>query len=107
MELYIKRKLQSDTSWECKRDAVILTNDAKNIDLIWEYLVAQDDYWTSYKDLIQVCDPLQTFRSAHELERMCKHCGKTDIYDIPAFTEFCKIKNIGIFIYQSVDEYFY
>jgi hypothetical protein len=106
MELYIKRKLESDVSWESKQLSAILTDNAKNIDPIWEYLVAQDAYWETYKDLIRVRDPLATFERESDLERLCQYCGKTDIYDMLAFMEFCKSNNFDVFLFQTCNEYF-
>lgn len=107
MEIFIPRKkIQSDTYWHAKGYGVIFVDKQENIKPVVDYLIEQDDYWKSHSEVIKVIpefknnevDSLSAFYSYTE------YVGKTDIYDLDAFFNFCKEKNIGVLMFSRAYE---
>ena len=92
--------IKSQSSWVSKMESVILVDSDKDIDRLFDLLCEQDDYWKSYKDLIQVAP--KTINNISELELMCDYCGKTDIYD----EDWDRIQSIvPFFVFQYREDY--
>ena len=103
MKFTITQIIESMQSWERKRFGVILVDKVENIDTVLQYLIEQDDTWENYKDLVKVAPA--SIVNERDLTRLCKYSGKTDIYEENEFFDFCKSKNIDVFLYQtSLDE---
>jgi hypothetical protein len=80
MEILIKpQKFTGDTSWQSKLNGVILVEKEEDIEPLWKLLIEQDDYWESYKEVIQVAP--KEINGIQDISRMCVYVGKTDIYN--------------------------
>lgn len=90
--------LQSETNWNPKWEGVILVEKEEDIDLLYNLLLAQDEYWKSYKKLIQVMP--ENITSEDEIISLCDYCGKTDIYLIDEIQA-----KVNFFIYQYRQNY--
>jgi hypothetical protein len=86
MEITIRaRKLKRYDSWEHKCQGVVLVEKEEDIEPLFEHLVAHDDYWKSYKDLIRVAP--KEIDNEGDIKRMCGYVGKTDIDDAQLIRE--------------------
>lgn len=80
MEILIKpRKFTGCTSWQSKKNGVILVEKEADIEPLWKLLIEQDDYWEHYKEVIQVAP--KEIDSEGDIAIMCVYVGKTDIYN--------------------------
>ena len=80
MEIIIKpRRFEGCSYWEPKMEGVVLVEKQEDIEPLWKLLCEQDDYWESYKEVIQVAP--KEISSESDLIKMCVYVGKTDIYE--------------------------
>lgn len=80
MEIIIKpRKFTGCKYWQSKLSGVILVEKEEDIDTLWKLLIEQDDYWKSYKEVIQVAP--KEIDGEGDIAKMCVYAGKTDIYN--------------------------
>lgn len=85
--------------WEHKVNAGIFVTEKENIDKVYEYLLAQDDYWEDYKKIIKV---LPESRNIADIRRMCEYCGKTDIFNVATFVADMGNMGIDVFVTQDI-----
>jgi hypothetical protein len=80
MEILIKPRIFIGcTSWQSKLNGVILVENEEFIELLWNLLIEQDDYWEYYKEVIQVAP--KEIDGESDILKMCVYVGKTDIYN--------------------------
>jgi hypothetical protein len=87
--------LKSQESWEPKMMGIIFVKEEKDIDVLFNLLVKQDEYWEDYKELIQVFPKDNNIPSIEWLQSQCRFVGKTDIYEVSKIKEV-----VDFFIYQ-------
>lgn len=83
-------------SWDSKRDSVIFVEKQEHIDIIFKALVAQDDYWEDYKDIIKVLPEEQIYIGNYTV-----YCGKTDIYNVGKLRQDMLDVGVKFLIYQD------
>lgn len=102
MEIIIKqRTLKRYDAWEHKCQGVVLVEKEEDIEPLFKHLVAHDDYWESYKDLIKVAP--KEIDSEGDIKRMCDYVGKTDI-DFPELIREQSGIDFILFQYRECDE---
>lgn len=80
MEILIKpRKFTGCSFWQSKLNGVILVEKEEDIELLWKFLIEQDEYWEYYKAVIQIAP--KEIDSEGDIARMCVYVGNTDIYN--------------------------
>ena len=76
------RYVECANDWISKKEGVIFVENEKDIDILFELLCRQDDYWEDYRHLIKVGP--KEIDSELDLLSYCEYVGITDIYDINA-----------------------
>lgn len=110
MEFFIRKKIESDTYWFAKGYGVIFVDKQENIKPVLDYLIEQDDYWESYKEIVKV---IPDFIKGPEISQddysrlmwQMEYVGKTDIYEMKSFFEFCRLNDIGVLVFSKTEEY--
>ena len=101
MEILIRpRVFKGSGTWVSKMNGVILVEKKEDIEPLWKLLIEQDDYWESYKHVIQVAP--KEIDHEGDLSKMCIYVGKTDIYN----PEELKAK-VPFIMYQETPFYDY
>jgi hypothetical protein len=105
-EILIKpKKFESYSSWSSKVEGVVLVEKEEDIEPMWELLCEQDEYWENYKELVKVAP--KEIEDKKDLERLCRYCGKTDIYDVDELRKKAKEKGFDfkLFQYSECNDY--
>ena len=95
--IQIKPKtVECQNYWMSKIEGVIFVEKESDIEILFDALVKQDDYWKSYKRLIKVAP--KEIDSENDLKSYCQYVGKTDIWKPE---ELRQIVNFTIFQYRD------
>lgn len=103
MELYYKKQVTSDKTWITKGDGVIFVDKEENIDIVFNYLVNQDEYFAPKKNLIKVIPHFKDniIENKSVFYNYLECVGKTDIYSMDDFMDFCKINKIKVLVISN------
>lgn len=94
---FSKPYIESKPDWFTKRRGVIFIDDFSKIDIVRQYLIEQDHYWTFDNGIIQ--PKPESITGEFELMQYCQYIGKRDIYDVPKFISDMKKEGIGVFVW--------
>jgi hypothetical protein len=97
----IVTKIECQDSWDSKVNGVIFVEKESDVEILFNELVSQDDYWENYKKLIQVMP--KEINTENELKSYCNYVGKTDIWDI---SKLRKVVDFTIYQYGGYTTYF-
>lgn len=92
-----KPYIESKTDWREKQQGVIFIDDFSKIDIVRQYLIEQDDYWTDDRGIIQFKP--ESVSGELELMQYCEYIGKRSIYDVPKFISDMEKEGIGVFVW--------
>lgn len=88
-----------DNSWYPKMQSVIFVQSEEDAEILFKLLCEQDEYWESYRNLIKVIPTDFQIENERDLDKYCKYCGKTDIYDVEELRQ--KFDRFIIYQYQE------
>lgn len=100
MKIQISPKfVECQECWGSKGFGCIFVQKEEDIDIVWNVLCDQDEYWDDYKNLIKVAPVI--IESEKDLYKYCNYVGKTDVYDVNAVKRTLFEKGIEIVFYQT------
>ncbi len=91
----VKVSYNGGSKWRTKLKGVIYVEKEEHIDVLYDLLLKQDEYWDKHKEVIKRWTPLKTWR---EVFADSVYVGKTDIYEVE------ELRKIIPFIFFQFDD---